>query len=80
MGAAVVTVLAVVVMLLAGVTVVGLRLVAAVRQLLAALERTRDTLQPVATELKENGEIAGLEMAQLQASLEALDTRRQAKR
>lgn len=80
MGAAVVVVLTIVVMLLAGVAVITMRLVGAVRQLMATLERTRDALQPVTAELAENGEIAGLEVAQLQASIAALGDRREAER
>jgi predicted PurR-regulated permease PerM len=80
MGAVVIALVAMLFMLLAAIGVVVVRLVATVRQLIAALEITRRKLEPLVTELQENGEIASLEAAQLQASLEALSTRRNGQR
>jgi predicted PurR-regulated permease PerM len=80
MGAAVVTVVAIAIMLLAAVFVAALRLLAAVRQLTAALNGTRQQLEPVMAELRDNSEIAGLEAAQLQSSIAALGDRRNGQR
>ena len=80
MGVAVVTVVAIVIMLIAGVFVAALRLLAAVRQLTAALNGTQQRLDPALTELRENSEIAGLEAAQLQSSIAALGDRRNGQR
>jgi predicted PurR-regulated permease PerM len=76
MGPVVVTVVAVAIMLVAATFVVVLRLVATVRQLIAAVEGTWRRLEPIVTELRDNGEIAGLEAEQLQSSLKALGERR----
>jgi hypothetical protein len=80
MGAIVITLVAALLMLLAAIGVVIMRLVATVRQLMAALEATQQKLEPLVTELQENGEIASLEAAQLQASIEALTARRNGQR
>ena len=80
MGAAVVTVVAIVIMLIAGVFVTALRLLAAVRHLTAALNGTQGQLEPVMAELRENSEIASLEAAQLQSSIAALSARRNGQR
>jgi predicted PurR-regulated permease PerM len=80
MGAAVVTVVAIAIMLLAAAFVAALRVMAAVRQLTAALNGTWQQLEPIVAELRENGEIAGLEAAQLQSNLEALRARRNGQR
>jgi predicted PurR-regulated permease PerM len=76
MGPVVVTVVAVAIMLVAATFVVVLRLVATVRQLIAAVEGTWRRLEPIVTELRDNGEITGLEAEQLQSSLQALGERR----
>jgi predicted PurR-regulated permease PerM len=76
MGPIVVTVVAVAIMLVAATFVVVLRLVATVRQLIAAVEGTWRRLEPIVTELRDNGEITGLEAEQLQSSLQALGERR----
>ena len=75
MGPVVVTVVAVAIMLVAATFVVVLRLVATVRQLIAAVEGTWRRLEPIVTELRDNGEITGLEAEQLQSSLQALGER-----
>lgn len=80
MAPVVVTLVAVVIMLLAAAVVAGLRLLTAVRQLTAALDGTWRQLEPIVNELRENGEIAGLESAQLQTSLQALGARRNGQR
>jgi predicted PurR-regulated permease PerM len=80
MGAVVVTLVAVVIMLIAAVGVTVLRLMSAVRQMAAALDATRQRLEPIINELQENGEIAGLEAAQLQKSLEGLRSGRNGQR
>jgi predicted PurR-regulated permease PerM len=80
MGAAVVTVVAIAIMLIAAAFVAALRVMAAVRQLTAALNGTWQQLEPIVVELRENGEIAGLEAAQLQSNLEALRARRNGQR
>ena len=80
MGAAVVTVVAIAIMLLAAVFVAALRLVGAVRQLTAAFSGTWQQLEPIVAELQENTEITGLETAQLQSTLEALRARRNGQR
>jgi predicted PurR-regulated permease PerM len=76
MSPVVVTVVAVAIMLVAATFVVVLRLVATVRQLIAAVEGTWRRLEPIVTELRDNGEITGLEAEQLQSSLQALGERR----
>ena len=76
MGPVVVTVLAVVIMLVAATFVVALRLVAAVRRLTAAFDGAWRRLEPMVTELQENGEVAALEAAELQSGLQALGERR----
>jgi predicted PurR-regulated permease PerM len=76
MDAVVITLVAVLFMLLAAVGVAAMRLFTAVRQLMAVLDSTRQRLEPIVTELQENGEIASLEAAQLQASVQALGARR----
>ena len=76
MSPVVVTVVAVAIMLVAATFVVVLRLVATVRQLIAAVESTWRRLEPIVTELRDNGEITGLEAEQLQSSLQALGERR----
>jgi hypothetical protein len=81
MGAIVVALLAALCMLLAGSVVAALRLVGAVRQLIAALEGVGRQLQPMVTELQENAEIASLEVSHLQTSIDALQgERRQGRR
>jgi hypothetical protein len=80
MGAMVVTVVAVAIMLVAATFVVALRLFAAVRQLAAVLEDIRRRIEPMVTELRDNGEIAGLEAAALQSSLQAFGERRNGRR
>jgi predicted PurR-regulated permease PerM len=80
MGAVVVTLVAVALMLLAAIGVVIMRLAGAVRQLMAAVESTSERLKPIVTELQENGEIASLEAAQLQESIQALTSRRNGQR
>lgn len=79
MGAIVVALLAALCMLLAGSVIAALRLVGAVRQLIAALEGVGRQLQPMVTELQENAEIASLEVSHLQTSIDALQ-RRQGRR
>ncbi|HSK90790.1 MAG TPA: hypothetical protein VK875_05715 [Euzebyales bacterium] len=76
MGAVVVALVAIGFMLLAGVFVAALRLVTVVRQLIAVLEGTRDRLEPMITELRENGEIASLEVSQLQSTIASLNAPR----
>jgi predicted PurR-regulated permease PerM len=81
MGAIVVALLAALCMLLAGSVIAALRLVGAVRQLIAALEGVGRQLQPMVTELQENAEIASLEVSHLQTSIDALQKeRRQGRR
>ena len=80
MAAAVVTVVAIAIMLIAAAFVAALRVMAAVRQLTAALNGTWQQLEPIVAELRENGEIVGLEAAQLQSNLEALRARRNGQR
>lgn len=76
MGAIIVVVTAVVVMLVAGVVVAVVRLLGALRQLRSAVEHTQQWVQPVIDELTENSQVASLEAAQLQASVDELRTAR----
>ena len=70
MGAVITALVAVVIMLIAAVGVTAWRLIASVREVAAALDATRQRLEPIITELQENGEIASLEAAELQKSIE----------
>jgi predicted PurR-regulated permease PerM len=72
MGAIVVALAAALCMLLAGAVIAALRLVGAVKQLIAALDGVRRQLQPMVSELQENAEIASLEVGQLQSSVDSL--------
>jgi hypothetical protein len=77
---AVIVAVAIALMLAAAALVVGLRLMAAVRRLTAVLNGTWKQMEPIVTELREAGEVAGLEAAQLQANIEALQSRRNGQR
>ncbi|HSJ43496.1 MAG TPA: hypothetical protein VK923_02290 [Euzebyales bacterium] len=76
MGAIVVLVVAVAIMLLAAVVVGVLRLLTAVGDLRLAVDNTQRWLQPVLDELNEAGQVASLELAQLQASVADLTAQR----
>lgn len=71
-GAIVVTLVAVAVMLVLGVVVAVVRLLGAVRQLRSAVLSAQRWLEPAITELGEAGQVASLELAQLQTSIEDL--------
>lgn len=71
MGATVIALVAALCMLLAGAVIATLRLVGAVKQLIAALDGVGQRLQPMVTELQENAEIASLEVTHLQSSMAA---------
>jgi hypothetical protein len=81
MGAVVVALVAALCMLLAGTVITGLRLVSAVRLLIAALEGVGRQLRPLVSELQDNAEIASIEVAELQSNITALGgSRRPGKR
>lgn len=69
MGAIVVALVAVSIMLVFGAVAVGVRLVGSLRQLLAAVNDTQRLVQPAIVELGEAGQVASLELAQLQAGI-----------
>ncbi len=76
MGAVVVVLVAAVIMLVLGVVVAGARLVAALRRLGAVVEATQQRVQPAVNELSEAGQVANLELADLQARVDDLGRRR----
>ena len=76
MGAIVVLVVAIVIMLLLAVVVAVLRLLTAVRALRTTVDSSRQWLQPVLDELNEAGQVARLELVQLQARVADLTAQR----
>jgi len=76
MGAMIVALLAVLVMLVAAVTVAVLRLGKSMRQLLSTVQHTRDRLQPTIDELTEGSKLISLETEHLQRSIAALNAAR----
>lgn len=80
MAAVVVALIAALCMLLGGVAVMAMRLIGAVRQLRAVLEGLGQRLQPMVDELREGSEVAGIEVAALQANVARLgEGRREAR-
>jgi predicted PurR-regulated permease PerM len=69
MSAIVVFLVAVAVMLVCAVAVAVARLATALRGLRDVVQSTQQWLEPVVAELNEGGQVATLEMAQLQASI-----------
>lgn len=72
MGAIVVLLVAIAVMLLAAVAVGVWWLLGTVRRLTAALEETRQRLQPVVDELREGADTAAAEVEAVRAGIERL--------
>ena len=77
MDAIVVVLLAVAIMLVCAVVVGVVRLLGVLRQLRAAVDSTRQWLQPAITELTEASQVTTLELAQLQTSVADLSAARE---
>ncbi len=78
MGLIVVILVAVLVMLVSGTVVTGVRLATALRQLGSVVDSAQRSIRPTVTELTEAGQTASAEMAGLRASIEDLTAGRRA--